>query len=235
RLADVGAAASLRLIEDVRHRLDERFGPLHVRVSMTGEGYTGSVGLNAVVNDLLGSLSTAVLIIFGMLVVLLGSWRLGLLSIPPNIIPLAGTLAWMSMRGMHLNASTVIVFSISLGLAVDGSIHLLARYREEISLGLDRNAALLRAARGTGRAVVVSCVTLMVGFGVMLLSSFVPVQRFGELVGVTVGMCLLSTLIVQPALLRVWAPHTPPNRFRRKRRSARPPAPVAASASREEE
>jgi predicted RND superfamily exporter protein len=125
----------------------------------------------------------------------------------------------MSLRGIPLNAATVIVFSISLGLAVDGSIHLLARYREEIGHGIGRNASLLRAARGTGRAVVVSCVTLMLGFGVMLLSSFVPVRRFGELIGVTVGLCLLSTLIVQPALLRVAAPKVPPNRFRRRKKS----------------
>jgi hypothetical protein len=217
RLADIGAARSLVLIEALRERLDERFEPLGLRVSMVGEGYTGSLGLEAVVRDLLGSLSTAVLIIFGMLVVLFGSWRLGLLSIPPNVIPLVGTVAWMAMRGIPLNAATVIVFSISLGLAVDGSIHVLARYREEIGHGIGRNAALVRAAGGTGRAVVVSCVTLMLGFGVMLLSSFVPVRRFGELIGVTVGMCLLSTLIVQPALLRVAAPSVPPNRFRRRR------------------
>jgi len=224
-LSDVGAAASIVLIDELRERLAERFEPLGIRISLAGEGYTGSVGLNAVVNDLLGSLSTAVLIIFGMLVVLFGSWRLGLLSIPPNVIPLVGTLAWMWLRGMNLNAATVIVFSISLGLAVDGSIHMLARYREEIGLGLGRNAALLRAARGTGRAIVVSCVTLMLGFGVMLLSSFVPVQHFGELIGVTVGLCLLSTLVVQPALLGVWAPEVPPNRFRRKRAECPEPCP----------
>lgn len=218
RLADVGAAASLVLIEELRERMQERFEPLGVRVSMTGEAYTGSVGLTAVVTDLLRSLSTAVLIIFGMLVVLFGSWRLGLLSIPPNVIPLIGTLGWMALRDIRLNAATVIVFSISLGLAVDGSIHFLARFREETGRGLLRNEALLRAARGTGRAVVLSGMTLMLGFGVMLLSSFVPVRRFGELIAVTVGMCLLSTLIVQPALLCVFAPETPPNRFRRKKR-----------------
>lgn len=217
RLADIGAARSIVVIDALRARLDERFGPLGIDVSMAGEGYTGSVGLNAVVRDLLGSLSTAVLIIFGMLVVLFGSWRLGMLSIPPNVLPLVGTVAWMAMRDIPLNAATVIVFSISLGLAVDGSIHLLARYKEEIANGIGRNAALVRAARGTGRAVVVSCVTLMLGFGVMLTSSFVPVQRFGELIGVTVGMCLLSTLIVQPALLRVAAPKVPPGRFRRRK------------------
>ena len=158
-----------------------------------------------------------------MLVVLFGSWRLGLLSIPPNVIPLIGTMAWMAARGIQLNAATVIVFSISLGLAVDGSIHVLARYREEIASGIGRNAALIQATRHTGRAVVVSCVTLMLGFGVMLLSSFVPVRRFGELIAVTVGMCLISTLVVQPALLRVAAPEVPPARFRGSaRRKKRP-------------
>lgn len=229
RLADIGASKSLVLIEELRARLSERFDPLGIRVSMVGEGYTGSVGLGAVVHDLLGSVTTAVFIIFGMLVVLFGSWRLGLLSIPPNVIPLVGTLTWMAMRGIPLNAATVIVFSISLGLAVDGSIHVLARYREEIGRGITRNSALVRAARGTGRAVVVSCVTLMLGFGVMLLSSFVPVRRFGELIGVTVGMCLLSTLIVQPALLRVAAPEVPPNRFRRRGRAEGGDRPASAS------
>ncbi|HHH31138.1 MAG TPA: hypothetical protein ENK57_22705, partial [Polyangiaceae bacterium] len=234
-LSDVGAAASLELIEELQRMLNARFEPLGVRVALAGEGYTGSVGLNAVVYDLLGSLSTAVLIIFGMLVVLFRSWRLGLLSIPPNIIPLVGTLAWMWLRGMNLNAATVIVFSISLGLAVDGSIHMLARYREEIGHGRVRNDALLRVARGTGRAIVVSGVTLMLGFGVMRFSSFVPVQRFGELIGVTVGLCLLSTLIVQPALLRVWAPETPPTRFRRKTTPMSSPASDSAGTEREEE
>ena len=224
RLADIGAARSIVVIDALQEQLDARFAPLGVEVSMAGEAYTGSVGLNAVVRDLLGSLSTAVLIIFGMLVVLFGSWRLGLLSIPPNVLPLVGTVAWMAVRDIPLNAATVIVFSISLGLAVDGSIHLLARYKEEIAGGIGRNAALIRAARGTGRAVVVSCVTLMLGFGVMLLSSFVPVQRFGELIGVTVGMCLFSTLIVQPALLRVAAPKAPPGRFRRRAKEEETPA-----------
>lgn len=219
RLGDVGAAASLVIIDGLQQRLHEHFDPLGIRVSLTGEGYTGSVGLEAIVRDLLGSLSTAVAIIFALMVFLFGSWRLGLLSIPPNVIPLVGTMAWMAFRDIRLNAATVIVFSISLGLAVDGSIHLLARYREEIQRGLGRNPALVRAARGTGRAVVVSCMTLMLGFGVMLLSSFVPVRRFGELIGVTVGMCLLSTLVVQPALLRVWGPKEPSRRFRRRSRT----------------
>lgn len=215
RLADVGSRASIEIIEALRARLTHKMRPFGIAVAMTGEAYTGSIGLDAIVSDLLGSLGTAVLIIFGMMVVLFRSWRLGLLAIPPNVIPLIGTMAWMSWRQIPLNAATVIVFSISLGLAVDASIHILARYREETGKRAPRSVAILRAGRSTGRGITVSCATLMLGFGVMLLSSFIPVRRFGELTAVTVGLSLVSTLIVQPALLRVLAPKVPPNRFRR--------------------
>ena len=109
----------------------------------------------------------------------------------------------MGLRGIHLNAATAIIFSISIGLAVDGSIHVLSRFREERSAGLLPTAALLRSARGTGAAIVISCAALILGFGVLLLSNFVPVRRFAELIAVSVVGCLVATLIVQPALLRV--------------------------------
>jgi predicted RND superfamily exporter protein len=212
RLADIGARASLGIIRRLEHRLDRRFRPLGIDVAMTGEGYTGSVGLDAIINDLLGSLGTAVIIIFGMMVVLFRSVRLGLLSVPPNILPLVGAVAWMAIRGIPLNAATVIVFSISLGLAVDASIHILARFREETGNGLLWRPAILRSARGTGSAIVISCTTLMVGFGVMLLSSFVPVRRFGELIAVSIALSLVSTLIVQPAMLRIGLGKSPARR-----------------------
>jgi predicted RND superfamily exporter protein len=156
-----------------------------------------------VVSDLLGSLLVAVVVIFLLLAFFFRSIRLGLLSIPPNLIPLVATMAYMVWREIPLNVSTVIIFSISLGLAVNGTIHVLARFREEMQRGIGREAALVQAARGTGRAIVISCVTLMAGFGVLLFSSFVPVRSFGELIAVTIGGCLVATLVVLPPLLRV--------------------------------
>ncbi|MFW6197796.1 MAG: efflux RND transporter permease subunit, partial [Myxococcota bacterium] len=204
RLRDVGAQATLGFIEDLRGQMKRELqGVENVEFFFAGDAYTGSRGLEAVVHDLLGSLLTAVGIIFLLLAVLFRSLRLGLLSIPPNIIPLVFTMAYMVLRGIPLNAATVIIFSISLGLAVDGTIHVLARYREETLSGLGSSEALLRAARGTGQAIVVSSLTLMMGFAVLLFSSFVPVRHFGELIAVTVASSLIATMIVQPALLKV--------------------------------
>ena len=177
RIRDVGAKATLALIADLDAVMKQELPKAGIEYAFTGDAYSGSRGQEAVVRDLLGSLITAVAIIFVLLSFLFRSVRLGLLSIPPNLIPLISTMAYMVARGIPLNVSTVVIFSISLGLAVDGTIHVLARFREETERGLRSNAALIRAARGTGKAIVVSGVTLMAGFGVMLLSSFVPVRQ----------------------------------------------------------
>jgi uncharacterized protein len=203
-LRDAGAQKTIRFIDELERKLTERFGGSPVTFRFTGDAYTGSRVQQAVVSDLLTSLLAAVLIIFVLLSALFRSVRLGLLSIPPNLIPLVGTLAYMVARDVPLNMSTVIIFSISFGLAVDGSIHVLARYREESKRGRAPNAALLRAARGTGRANVVSYATLMCGFGILLLSSFVPVRHFGELIAVTVASCLVATVFLLPALLKLF-------------------------------
>ena len=109
----------------------------------------------------------------------------------------------MALWGIPINAATAIIFSVSIGLAVDGTIHLLARFREEIAAGRSTRRGLLAAARGTGKAIVLTYVALMLGFAVMLLSSFVPVQRFGELIAVTVCLCLGATMVFLPPFLYV--------------------------------
>ena len=155
KVRDVGAQATMRFIEDLEGQLEGALGEgSGVRFAFTGEAYDGSIGMDAVVGDLLNSLLTAVVIIFVLLTLLFRSIRLGLLSIPPNVIPLVFTMAYMVWRQIPLNAATVIIFSISLGLAVDGSIHVLARFREETRERHFRaHPALIRAARGTGRAI----------------------------------------------------------------------------------
>lgn len=204
KLRDVGAQATMRFLDELDEVVERELGDDEtISVSFTGEAYTGSRGQAAVVSDLLGSLLVAVVVIFLLLAFFFRSIRLGLLSIPPNLIPLVATMAYMVWREIPLNVSTVIIFSISLGLAVNGTIHVLARFREEMNRGIGREAALVQAARGTGRAIVISCVTLMAGFGVLLVSSFVPVRNFGELIAVTIAGCLVATLVVLPPLLSV--------------------------------
>lgn len=203
-VADVGAQATIRLADALEARAAELFDPLGgVRVQLTGDAYVGSKGLDVVISDLLSSLGLAVVVIFLFMAVLFRSPRLALLSVPPNVLPLVGTMAFMVWTGVPLNAATAIIFSISIGMAVDGAIHVLARFREESARQPDTEAALVRSARGTGKAIFMTGVSLMLGFGVMFASSFVPVRRFGQLIAITVLGTLIATAVVLPALLRV--------------------------------
>ncbi|MFT4704048.1 MAG: putative RND superfamily exporter protein [Bradymonadia bacterium] len=203
---DMGAQRTISLANDLEVEARERLEPLGVRVAMTGDAYVASKGLDAVISDLVGSLGLAVVIIFFFMAVLFRSLRYALLSIPPNILPLAGTLAFMSILGVDLNAATAIIFSISIGMAVDGAIHVLARFREEQQRCATTDEALIRSARGTGKAILMTSVSLILGFGVMFTSSFVPVRLFGALIGVTVFGTLVATAVVLPALLKVAVP-----------------------------
>ncbi len=206
QLRDVGAQATIAFAAELQAELDRELGGFdHLEVRLTGDAYTSALGLDAVITDLAGSLLLAVVIIFSFMTLLFRSLRLGLLSIPPNITPLVFTLSYMALAGIPLNAATVIIFSVSIGLAVDGTIHVLARFREEAFGATDIDAALIRAARGTGKAIVLTGLSLMLGFGVMLLSSFPPVRNFGILIGVTVFGTLIATILVLPALLKVGA------------------------------
>ncbi|MFO0708675.1 MAG: efflux RND transporter permease subunit [Sandaracinus sp.] len=204
RIGDIGARRSSALIEEIQAEAERRFEPLGLEVSVTGEAYIGSRGIESVVRDLVGSLGLSVLLIFATLVLLFRSVRYAVIAVPPNVLPLFTTMAWMVVRGIPLNAGTAVVFSIAVGVGVDGTIHALARFREEEAAGHRRNAAIVRTARGTGRAVVISALTLMLGFASFLLSSFVPIQHFGELIAAAMTASLVSTLAIQPALVKLF-------------------------------
>ena len=204
QLRDVGAKATIGFARKLEKRAGELFGDEEgVDVRLTGDAYVASLGLDVVIRDLLWSLATAFVVIFGFLALVLGSGRLALLSIPSNVAPLVVTMGYMSLRDVPINAATAIIFSISIGLAVDGTIHLLARFREERTDDTLADDALMRSARGTGKAIILTYLALMLGFGVMLFSSFVPVRRFGELISVTVCVCLVATVLVLPVLLKI--------------------------------
>lgn len=210
KLRDVGAHATLELVDDIRAELGRKLRRFpDVRVQLTGEAYNSSIGQRTVVEDLGGSMLSAVIVIFFLLAILFRSVRLGLLSIPPNLVPLLGTMAYMVVRGIPLNATTVIIFSVSLGLSDHGTIHFMSRFQQETEAGMWTRAAIIRAARGTGFATVEANLSLMAGFGVMLLSSFKPVQQFGELIAVTILLCLMASLFLQPALLMVFGASRP--------------------------
>ena len=205
RVRDSGASRTLALVEDLRQvvRTAAHRRGVDVDVRVGGEAYAASRGLERITRAL-GGLVAAVVTIFVVMALLFRSARLGLLAIPPNAVPLLATLAYMVMRGIALHASTVIVFTVTVGLAVDGTTHVVSRFREELELGGSRHDVLRRTVLGSGRAVLLSSLTLLVGYVVLLTSRFEPIRLFGELSLVSIAGATVSQTFLLPAMLAVW-------------------------------
>lgn len=202
RLREIGSQRTLALIADLEAQLQQVFpkgGPIKAR--LTGEAYVNAQALHSLIRDLYYSLLTASLVIFGLIAIEFRSLRVGLIAALPNLTPLAVTLGYMGLRGYDMNVGNVIVFTVSLGLADDSTIHFLYRFREELGSGGDVPGAVRRAFHSTGRAIVATSLVLLAGMAVLLLSNFIPTRRFAELTGVTILGNLLGVLLLLPACL----------------------------------
>ncbi len=205
RLKEVGTKRTGELIDLLEAKLAELFPEQSgVVCRVTGDSYLNARRMDRFVRDLFTSLLMAAVTMFGIIALLFRSLRIGLIAGIPNLTPLFVTLGYMQLRGYDMNTSNVIVFAISLGIAVDDTIHFLARFRAEVLVDGDVAAAIRRTLQGAGRAIVVTSVLILIGLAVLSTSSFVPTQRFAELTAVTIAAALVGDLLLLPGCLALW-------------------------------
>ncbi len=206
RLGDHGIRASLETLDWIEASTADWLKPFDAPVSLrlTGQAYMASRGLSFFLRDLILSLLTAGGVIFLVLVLAFRSLRMGLLSFLPTVLPLALTLGLIPIYGYELNTSTVVVFTISIGMAVDNTIHLLTRFRRERRDGLALDDAIRQTFREAGSAVVASNLLLIAGFSILFLSDFEPVFRVAVLTTTTIGAAMVVAILVLPELLELW-------------------------------
>lgn len=155
-----------------------------------------------IVMDLAKSLGAASLIIFSVLTVAYRSVRLGLISIIPNMFPLAATGALLYAWGQNLEMVSVCAFTVCLGIAVDDTIHFLTRYQEELTNTSDAQQAIRKAFIGVGTALVMTTTVLVIGFASVYLTDDARDSKIFCLMGIlTVSSALFADLVFLPALL----------------------------------
>ena len=207
RVRDLGTADTLALLDRLDALLARRFPPgsSSVRYAITGDGAVNARGMDRFVRDFLWGLLGAVAVIFAAVGLAFRSLRAGLIAAVPNLAPLALTAGYLWLRGYDLNAGNAIVFAVGLGIAVDDTVHVLARFREEMSGGeANPAAAAVRTAAATGRAVVLTTGLILCGLSALLWSEFVPTRRFAELTCATLAAALLADLLLLPAALTLF-------------------------------
>jgi predicted RND superfamily exporter protein len=203
RMLDVGSHAQNRIFAEVQAGLD-RLAEQHpgIRFQLTGTGVVAARNLNQMISDLAASLGSAAVIIFVVMAVGFRSLRLGLISIVPNLFPMAVTAAFLVLTGRPLQMTSVIVFSICLGVAVDDTIHFINRFQREMEYDGNVRASILRAYRAVGSAMMMTSLVLLVGFGSLQISEMPTTRLFSALSCLTVFAALVGDLAILPAMLR---------------------------------
>ncbi|RMF84144.1 MAG: hypothetical protein D6739_06285, partial [Nitrospirae bacterium] len=189
-----------------------RHAPPGVRAVQTGSAYYLAASSVDIVRSQARSLGLTAAVIAVIMLALFRSLRATVLILVPNLLPIAMVLGLMGWWGIALSTGTAIIASISLGIAVDDTLHLVLRYREELArrpmprrhgtarLAAQEEAMAVTLAE-TGRPVFYTTVTLVAGFSVLAASGFVPVQMLGVLTATTMVFCLFGDLLLLPALL----------------------------------
>jgi predicted RND superfamily exporter protein len=174
-----------------------------VKVRLSGGQVIASRALGNIVRDMAMSIGLALVVIFAFIALLFRSLKMSVIAMLPNAVPILATLAAMRIIDIELRVATVIIFCMSLGVAVDACVHLLARLREVWKPGVPLDEALVQVERGAGRPVVYATVLLLVGFAVMGLSDFNAIRHFAILAGTTLGAALVVDLLLLPPIVRV--------------------------------
>jgi predicted RND superfamily exporter protein len=159
---------------------------------------------NSMISDLARSLLLAVPLIALVMILVFRSWRLGLVSMLPNVFPLAATAACIVLFGWHLRLFTVSLFAIFFGIAVDDTIHIMLRFQREYQRGVSAREAILESMRHVGPAVVTTTIVLSAGISVLMVSQIFGIRRFGILFCCGLCWALVGDLILLPAALGWW-------------------------------
>jgi predicted RND superfamily exporter protein len=202
QMANIGTNDIKRIKDELRPKIDEIFPPDKFDVVITGTSVVFLEGTKYLIKNLVTSLILALIVISILMALLFTSARMIVISMTPNLLPQILTAAMMGFLAISVKPSTILIFSIALGISVDNAIHFLSRYRLQLRLN-DWNIkiSVINALRETGFSMVYSSVVLFFGFSIFTLSTFGGTEAMGYLIAFTLLIALLSNLFLLPSLL----------------------------------
>jgi predicted RND superfamily exporter protein len=202
QMKDVGTDEMDRLLTEIQPKIDSIFAPDKYKTLMTGTSVVYLRGTDYLVKNLFVSLSMAVVLIAMLMAFMFQSWRMVVVSLIPNIIPLIVTGALMGYLGITIKPSTILVFSIAFGISVDDTIHFLAKYRQELKVNNGNiKRSVILALHEVGLSMAYTSIVLFFGFSIFNMSTFGGTKALGMLVSITLLVAMFSNLILLPSLL----------------------------------
>ncbi|MGK7346546.1 MAG: efflux RND transporter permease subunit [Candidatus Nitrospinota bacterium M3_3B_026] len=192
-------------IDDVKSRFDERLGQDVEKITITGMIPILSKTLFAAMKSAAVSYVIAGAVITFMMMILIGSVRVGLLSMIPNLLPIIMAIGVMGVFNMPMDMFTMLIGSIAIGLAVDDTVHFMHNFRRYYHETHDAREATRRTLTTTGRAMLATTVVLSTGFFIFMFATMNNLFNFGLLTGLAIVTALLADFLLAPALMTLMA------------------------------
>lgn len=202
QMADVGSDSLPGVRARVQAEIDSIFPKEEYTVNLTGTSMLFMKNNQFLVDSLFQSVTMALVVITLLLVSLFGTWRMIIISLIPNIIPLVVTSGVMGFFDIYLKPSTVIVFSIAFGISVDFTIHFVAKYRIELKKHHFRIRESVKATlHETGTSMIYTAIILFCGFSIFDFSTFGGTMWLGILTTLALVVSLLTNIFILPSML----------------------------------
>jgi len=201
-MIDVGSNRMNKVVASLQPRIDSIFNPEKYHVELTGSSIIFIKGANYMVKNLYQSLALAILLIAGIMWILFRGVKMIAISLLPNLIPLIITAGIMGFFGIPLKPSTILIFSIAMGISSDQTIYFITRYRQELrQTNKEISRIVSDTIRETGISMIYVAIVLFFGFGIFAFSTFGSVSALGILLSVTLLVAMISNLTLLPAFL----------------------------------
>jgi len=201
-MADVGTNKLPLILDSISKKANSLFDSSKYKITLTGSTVTFLEGSIYIIHGLKESLLWAFLFIALCMLYLFRSFRILVCSLIPNVIPLIITAGIMGWAGVRLKPSTVLIFSVALGIAIDVTIRFLVNYKQELpSHNFDVVKTVSQTIRNTGLSILYTSIVLIAGFIIFCFSGFGGTQSLGWLTSVTLLTATLTNLILLPVLL----------------------------------
>ena len=199
---DMGTNQMEAILEKVKPGIDSIFNPEKYDVTVTGNSIVYAKGTKFLIRNLFESVGIAIVLISLLMAVMFRSVRMIAVSMIPNLIPLLVTGAIMGFAGIPLKPSTLIVFSIALGISVDNAIQYLARYRHDLKTSnMNIAQSAVNALREASFSMIYTSIVLVLGFSVFTVSDFGGTKALGILISTTLFVAMFFNMVVLPSLL----------------------------------
>jgi predicted RND superfamily exporter protein len=194
------------LLQTIRNDLTDQLGFAEGEARVTGGLVLYNNMLQSLFRSQILTLGVVMLGIFIMLLLLFRSLPLAIIGIIPNLLAAGIILGFMGLAGIPLDMMTITIAAITIGIAVDNSIHYIYRFREELTKRKDYLATMHYCHANIGKAVFYTAITIILGFSILALSNFIPTIYFGVLTALAMFIALLAALTLLPRLILLWKP-----------------------------